>query len=149
MRIYLLGNQGTSEEVKVNIIEPKAPITIDSPTNGAETTGPKVTVTGTGEPGEEITVTVNGNTTTVTVDDQGKWSVDVDVPDGEVTINAKSGDREANVTITVTPDAESTAYLLQGGCGSSTTGMNTPSPALPLSLLVLGLLGFGVRRRRS
>lgn len=61
--------------------------------DGGDVTGPSVTVTGTGEPGDEITVTIGGNEAKTTVDDNGDWTVTVnDVLEGEQTVTAQNGD---------------------------------------------------------
>lgn len=139
------GNEGSSGEITVTIVEPVAPITITSPAEGEEVTGPDVTVGGTGEPGEEITVTIGGQTVTTTVGDDGMWSTTVTgVPDGATTIEARAGDRQASIGVTVSaPDASTTYFVSGGGC-SSTGG----APVSGMLLWVMLGLFVGVRRRK-
>ena len=98
------GNTGTSGDVTftVDLIDP---LVVTSPEDGATipATG-ETTVTGTGEPGTEITVTVGDETVTTTVDDEGNWSVAID-PSGatEGTITVTDGEETITITVTLDP----------------------------------------------
>ena len=91
-----------------------ADLVIGSPADG-DTVGLTVTVSGTGEPGQEVEVLVDGNVVgTATVDAQGNWSLDVTLEEGTreisatsegqtagpVTVTAEEGATPAQVTIT-------------------------------------------------
>ena len=138
------GNEGSSGELTVTIDQPTTPVIITSPTEGAQVTAPNVTVTGTGEPGEDVTVTIGDETKTTTVDENGDWTVTFDdVPEGNQTIDANSGDTVApSINITVVPESASSAFILRGAGCSSTHSSPTSS------LWLLGLLGLLLIRRR-
>ncbi len=64
------------------------PPTVDDPDSShtvtTETTDKTLDVSGTGEPGDEVTVTIGDETQTTTIDDDGTWSVtfpETDLPD--------------------------------------------------------------------
>lgn len=138
------GNEGQAT-ITVNVPTPKAPVTITSPGTGATVEGPSVTITGTGEPGEEVTVTVNGETTTVTVMDDGSWMATFDnVPDGDTTITATSGDDTVTVDVQVAAPTDNLQYIIKGGCSS--TAPQSPAGSALLMLVLFGLVGI-VRRR--
>ena len=152
------GTEGSSGEITFTIAEEEgAPLVITSPAEGEEVEGPDVTISGTGEPGTEVTVTVGGEEQTVTVDEDGNWSVTVEgVADGETTIEASAGDQSVTVTVTVTDgsgggDDASDIYVLTGGhgdCGASSAGANNTPVSLGWLLLVMICVGWRRRRQR-
>jgi hypothetical protein len=79
------------------------PVEIVSPEDGATVIGDEVAVTGTAEPGAELTVTLGEATEPATADAQtGEWSVEfTGVEPGETTVTATDGETEDSVTFTV------------------------------------------------
>jgi large repetitive protein len=142
------GNMGSSGAITFEVADMAAPVVITAPTTGGAVTGPRVTVTGTGEPGATITVTVGDKSQTVVVGEDGSWTVTFeDVPAGETTINAGDGSSMASVIITVTdaitPD-DAADLVLAGGCAQGAGG----SPASGgLWLLAMGAMAWRRRRR--
>lgn len=139
------GNEGSSGVINVTVENPVEPVVISTPAAGSTVEGPNVTVSGTGEPGEEVSVELNGTTVVVVVDADGNWTTTFnDVADGDTTITATSGDSSSSVMVSVeAPD--SVVMLAQGGGCSS-----TPSSPSPLNLIwgALGALGLVFRRRK-
>ena len=79
-----------------------ADLELTSPSEG-DTIGQEATISGTGEPGDEVEVFVDGESVgTVTIDDEGNWSIDVTLEEGTREITATSGGQTAGpVTVTV------------------------------------------------
>jgi hypothetical protein len=77
-------------------------LVISSPADG-DTVSVIVTVSGTGEPGEEVEIFIDGESVgTATVDEQGNWTRDVAADPGTREITATSGGQTAGpVTVTV------------------------------------------------
>ena len=142
------GTEATSGEVTFEVEEPGEDVVITSPTEGSDVTGPSVTVSGTGTPGEEVVVVVGGQTQTATVDDNGNWSTTVDnVPSGASTISATSDGVSVTVDVNVVdPPADDELVIVGGGC-NSTTGKTNPASGLVWLLACAGCV-VGLRRRR-
>jgi large repetitive protein len=142
------GNMGSSGAITFEVADMAAPVVITAPTTGGAVTGPRVTVTGTGEPGATITVTVGDKSQTVVVGEDGSWTVTFeDVPAGETTINAGDGSSMASVIITVTdaitPD-DAADLVLAGGCAQGAGGSPVSGG---LWLLAMGAMAWRRRRR--
>lgn len=91
---------------------PEAPV-ITAPAEGSTTTDPTPTVTGTGEPGAEVTVEIDGNVVgTATVADDGTWALQLDDPldDGEHTVTATQTDGAGN-----TSEADEVTFAVDSG----------------------------------
>jgi MYXO-CTERM domain-containing protein len=140
------GNVGSSGTVEFTV-KVSAPVAIVTPVAGGAVTGPRVTVTGTGEPGATITVTVGGQTQTAVVGADGKWSVTFeDVPSGMTTIDAGDGSSTATVTFTVNEGDELDSRFVLTGTGGCAQAPGAPADA-PLWLLALGAAALRRRRR--
>ncbi len=139
----------TTVNVTTTVASPDAPVVITSPGPGAQVTGPSVTVTGTGAPGQSVSVSGAGATQTVTIGEDGTWSVTLtDLPAGETLLTATSGDDSASVTVTILlPETPPVGLILEGGGCTSAPG----APAHPWALLALmgGALVTLRRRRRA
>jgi hypothetical protein len=105
-----------------------APVVITTPTDGDVFSGGSIPVTGTAEPGTEVTVTLcehgadcpgeNDPSLTVPVDEDGNWTTTFDnVPGGQYTITATDGITDDAVNVSV-PAA--LALPLTGGPGQWT-----------------------------
>lgn len=124
------GNSSEPAEstVTVDATPPEAP-TITAPENGS-TVEPTTTITGEGEPGNEVTVSVDGEEVgTVTVGENGTWTLELDEPlaPGDHTASAvQTDDRgrdspESNeVSFTVAADAIAAPEITAPESGSST-----------------------------
>lgn len=102
-----------SDSVAVTI-DTELEVAITSPTDGAVFDTPVTTVSGSGEPGAEVTVTIGGDTYgPVIVDGDGTWTLVLPEPleSGEYTITADSEDEAGNtatdgpITITIEVNA--------------------------------------------
>ena len=146
------GNESSSGKVPVSIDGGPAP-TITSPADGAQVTGPDVTVTGTGTPGDEVTVRLNGSRETVTVGEDGTFEVTLSsVPPGaNKTLSVTSSDgARSEIQVTVLPGADvgqDTDLILVGGGGCSSAPGAPVSPLAGL-LMLLGMFGLWRRQRR-
>ena len=90
----------------VDATAPAAPVIV-TPTGGSTTDDPTPTISGTGEPGAEVTVTVGGQSLgPVPVGEDGNWSVTVgsDLADGDYTAVASQTDAAGNVSPTDSVD---------------------------------------------
>lgn len=88
------GENGSSGEVTVTIEEPaapRAPVEITTPEDASSTDNPLPTITGTGEPGAEITISVDGvpvGTTTVDQDGNWSWTFETELEPGKYIVSA-------------------------------------------------------------
>ena len=139
----------------IDLTAPAAPV-ITSPADGSSTTDPTPPITGTGEPGTEVTVIIDGRPVgTAPVDQNGNWQFQPTSPltPGEHVITAEATDPAGNtgpesepvtVTITVAPNG--------GGSGTGSlplTGGSLPLSTIAMSALLMALgVGLLVARRR-
>lgn len=78
------------------------PVVITSPEEGETIVGDTVEVTGTGEPGAEITATLGDQNENATVDGEGNWSAEFsEVEPGDYTAEATDGNTTDSVAFTV------------------------------------------------
>lgn len=99
-------------------------IEITEPEEGTVTNDPTPTISGTGEPGEEVTIYVDGEKVgTAEVDEDGQWEFtpEDDLEEGEVTVVATDGtsDDEVEFDIDVTPPSIQWTYPVDGGVYST------------------------------
>ena len=130
-------------------VDTSAPVvTITSPAPGEETNDPTPTITGTGEPGDEVTILIDGTPSgTATVDEDGNWSFTPsdDLDDGDHTIEATVEDPAGNsgssgevtVTIDTTPPGLTIGSPGEGdetGPGDEWTGTTEPGAEVVVTI---------------
>ncbi|WP_139320435.1 Ig-like domain-containing protein [Saccharomonospora sp. CUA-673] len=95
------GNESPPASIEITVdTEPPAAPTITGPSPGS-TVGDTPTITGTGEPGAQVSVIIDGEEVgTTTVDENGNWSFTPSqpLPEGEHTVSATQTDPAGNTS---------------------------------------------------
>jgi len=120
-----------NDAVDFTVRAPLAPVTIDSPADGARVTTATPTITGTAEPGDVVTVIVDGmNLGEATADMNGDWSFVIPaenaLSEGMHTVQARSGERTSEV-VTVTVDTMGPPVMIETPEDGSTINDDTPT----------------------
>lgn len=137
----------------IDTTPPAAPV-ITSPADGSSTTDPTPPITGTAEPGSEVTVIVDGTAIgSTTADENGDWTFTPTspLPNGEHEITAEATDGAGNTGPESEPVTVTIAQPATGEGELPATGGVVPVAAALVGGLLLAL-GAGLitaRRRRA
>ncbi len=139
-----VGNEGSSGELTITIVEEMAAIVISS---GGTLEGPEVTITGNATLGSEVVVEIDRQTQTVDVDEEGHWSATFDnVGEGEQVLKVSSQGEEVSVDVEVKYASNPSPRITVSGGGCSSLPAHAPLGSL--LLFGVGVLILRIKRRR-